>query len=506
MLRNRTNTLPAALLFMLVIVGFAPLLVPTPATAQDGDGTQATPSGAPFRVALSGRYPPFSFYSEEGLVQGFDVDTAREVGRRLGRSTEIIATEWAGIIPGLQSDRYDAIIGSMAITQERAEQVRFSEPYYISGAQLFVHESQVDQYPDLDAFTNELIGVGVGSTYQQFLTSQYPHLNIRLYPGEAEMFLDMRTGRLSAFVTDRLVGMYNIEQSGLEFVPAGPLLYAERCAIPVRIGNEDLRDQINEALVEMVEDGFFDSLHLKWFGSPPDMEAIAGIPDISEFDLESTTQRRILLTMLQGFMITLYVAFFSITVGFLLAIPIGVGINNGPKALRWLLIGFSDVIRGTPVLVQLFFFYYGLGTIEALRMTALQAGILAMTINAAAYMGEVVRAGLISVHPGQVTGATALGLSKFQAFRFVVWPQAFRIMVPPLMNSVVALLKDTALVSVIGVAELVTETNRLAAATYRTMELWLIVGAMFFIVAFPLMKAAQLLEDRMRRRGYQMEK
>ncbi len=129
-----------------------------------------------------------------------------------------------------------------------------------------------------------------------------------------------------------------------------------------------------------------------------------------------------------------------------------------------------------------------------------------MTINAAAYMGEVVRAGLMSVQPGQVTGALALGLTRIQAFRYIIWPQAFRIMVPPLMNSVVGLLKDTALVSVIGVAEVVTQTNKLASITFRPLELWFFVGLLFFLVAFPLMKAAQALEDRMRRKGYQMEK
>jgi His/Glu/Gln/Arg/opine family amino acid ABC transporter permease subunit len=481
--------IPSPQRILLLAIGLLLTVLSLP--AQDDS---AALTGKPFRVALTGRYPPFSFYGSEGQIQGFDVDTAREVGRRLGRPTEIIAIEWAGIIPGLQANRYDAIIGSMAITPERAEQVLFSRPYYISGAQLFVRGRDADRYPNIDAFTDELIGVGVGSTYEQFVTRNFPQLNVQLYPGESDIFQDMRSGRLAGFVTDRLVGTYNAQVAGEDFVAVGPLLYQERCAIPVKLSDTELNAQINEALDAMEADGFFDELHRKWF-EPRDIADIAA---------DRITVGVIARIMLWGFMYTCIIAAVAIIGGFILAIPIGVGIHSGPTPVRWILIGFSDIIRGTPVLVQLFFIYYGLG--NYIQFSPLQAGIIAMTINAAAYMGEVVRSGLMSVQPGQVTGALAIGLTRIQAFRHVIWPQAFRIMVPPLMNSVVGLLKDTALVSVIGVAEVVTQTNKLASITFRPLELWFVVGLLFFLVAFPLMKAAQVLEDRMRRKGYQMEK
>jgi His/Glu/Gln/Arg/opine family amino acid ABC transporter permease subunit len=376
----------------------------------------------------------------------------------------------------------------------------------VSGAQLFVKGADAERFTSIDSFTTELIGVGVGSTYEQFLTSNYSKLNVQMYPGESDMFQDMRAGRLSGFVTDRLVGMYNAEQAGEDFVPVGPLMYRERCAIPVTKLNTELHAQINAALDAMEEDGFFEQLHIKWFGKALDSSEAESTEDIADKSSAKITAGVIARIMLMGFVYTCLIAAVAIIVGFLLAIPIGVGIHSGPKPVRWVLVGFSDIIRGTPLLVQLFFIYYGLGSVEWLRFTPLQAGMIAMTINAAAYMGEVVRSGLMSVQPGQVTGALALGLTRLQAFRYVVWPQAFRIMVPPLMNSVVSLLKDTALVSVIGVAEVVTETTKLAAITFKPMQLWFFVGLLFFLVAFPMMKAAQALEDRMRRKGYQMEK
>src|SRR5690606_12015054 len=128
-------------------------------------------------------------------------------------------------------------------------------------AQLFVKGKDADKFPNIDAFKDELIGVGIGSTYEQYVTRNYPDLNVQMYPGESDMFQDMRSGRLSGFVTDRLVGMYNAEQAGEDFVPVGDLLYRERCAIPVTLNNKALHQQINAALDAMEADGFFEQLH-----------------------------------------------------------------------------------------------------------------------------------------------------------------------------------------------------------------------------------------------------
>jgi ABC-type amino acid transport system permease subunit len=170
-------------------------------------------------------------------------------------------------------------------------------------------------------------------------------------------------------------------------------------------------------------------------------------------------------------------------------------------AWRWVLRAFNDFIRGTPVLIQLFFVYFGSGQI-GLNLSPITAAVVTLTINASAYMAEVVRSGLMSVDPGQSLAARALGLTRVQTFTSVVWPQAFRIAMPPLMNSVVALLKDTALISVISVGEVVREAQAIISVTFNPMKYYLIVAVMFFIVAFPLMKLADRLERTIRRRGF----
>ena len=119
-----------------------------------------------------------------------------------------------------------------------------------------------------------------------------------------------------------------------------------------------------------------------------------------------------------------------------------------------------------------------------------------------AYMAEVIRSGLMSVGSDQIRSGIALGLSRYQVFKFIVWPQAFRVAIPPLMNSVVALTKDTALVAVISVAEVIREAQSIISVNFEPTKYYFIVAVMFFIVTFPLMKLAGQLEKKIRQKGF----
>jgi len=464
-----------------------------------GDGDAPQPQHRePFTVALTGKYPPFSFYDSEGELAGFDVDVAHAIAERLGRPLKIVATEWDGILAGLLASKYDAIIGSMAVTPQRAEQVDFSTPYYVSGAQLFVHEGAGDV--TLADCTGKPVGVVLGETFQHYLEANHPEIDVRTYKSSVDIFQEMQNGNLFGFVTDRLVGAWQIKNAEMPFKPAGELLYTERMAIPVLPENDELLAQINAALADMESTGRRDRLFDRWFGLGG-QNAGGG----------EGMQRSTIVSMLaRGFAVTLGVAASSLAIGFLLAVPFGAVLHRGRGGAYLVVRAFTDFIRGTPVLIQLFFVYFGLGSVEFalggrtfdLGTSPLVASVITLAINATAYMAEVVRSGLMSVDRGQVLAGRALGLSRLQVFRVIVWPQAFRIAVPPLMNSVVALIKDTALVSVISVAEVVRQAQSVISVTWEPSKYYLIVAVMFFAVTFPLMKLTALLERRLRQRGF----
>ena len=445
----------------------------------------------PLRVALTGKYPPFSFYGEDGELTGFDVEVARRIGDHLGREVDIVATEWDGILAGLLLGSYDAIIGSMAITPERAAQVGFSSPYYVSGAQLFVRSDDRTRFETIEDLKGARVGVGLGETYEHFLRNNHPQIETVSYKSTVDIFQDMENRRLEGIVTDRLVWLYQVRSGGFDFGPAGPLLYREEIAIPVRPDRPQLLADIDRALGIMREQGELEKLRERWFGC----SAAVGVPD------RSMPTSVIVRKLLRGFAVTIGVAVVSILIGLLLAIPVGAVLHGRRGVLYYVLRLVDDFIRATPLLIQLFFIYFGAPQV-GITLRPIQAAVVTLSINAAAYMAEVVRAGLMAVPDGQRLAARALGLTPWQSFRLVVWPQAFRVALPPLMNSVVALAKDTALISVIAVGEVIREAQSIISVTYNPLKYYFIAAAMFFVVTFPLMKLADRLETRLAARGF----
>ena len=172
-------------------------------------------------TALTGKFPPFSYYNKQGKLAGFDVDVSREISRRLNRKSRIVATEWDGILAGLLAGKYDAIIGSMAITSERQKKVNFSTPYYLSGAQLFVHRDNPDHIYSIAECSGHRIGVVLGETYQRYLEKNYPEIEVVTFKSSVEIFEMLEQKRISGFVTDRLVGSWQIKQADRAFVPVG---------------------------------------------------------------------------------------------------------------------------------------------------------------------------------------------------------------------------------------------------------------------------------------------
>lgn len=443
----------------------------------------------PLRVALTGKFPPFNYYNDKGDLAGFDVDVAKAIGKRIGRKIQFVATEWDGILAGLLGGKFDTIIGSMAITPTRAKQVNFSTPYYQSGAQLFVHRDNPAHVYSLDECDGLKIAAVLGETYQHDLDEHHPDVDVVTLKSSVEIFELLQQKRITGFVTDKLVGSWQIKQANRPFVPVGDLLYTEKIGIPVRKSDTKLLGQINDALADMRSDGTMKKIHQTYFG----LGATA-----SGSGHTSMSNAVIAGKLIKGFAVTIVIAVASLAIGFILAIPCGVILNkpSGIAILYWPARTIVDFLRGTPVLIQLLFAWMGLG------LSPFTAAIGTLGVNAMAYMAEVIRSGLMSVDHGQVLAARALAMNRTQTFRYVVWPQAFRVAIPPLMNCVVALTKDTALVAVISVSEVIREAQSIISVTFEPTKYYFLVAVMFFVVTFPLMKLANVLERRIAQRGF----
>lgn len=214
--------------------------------------------------AGSGGYPPFNYLNEAGDVIGFDVDVAQEIADRLGMEMEYVTTAWDGIIEGLRARRYDGILGSMAITEEREERVDFSIPYYYSGAQVFVlKDSGIESLDDLDS--SHTIGLVTGTTFEQDAIDL--GVQAKLYEDDNQTLLELINGRNDGVLTDRVVGLNAATQmrGGENVTALGSVLRAEVMGIAFHDDDDDLRERVNAALQEMHDDGTLAEISGRWF-------------------------------------------------------------------------------------------------------------------------------------------------------------------------------------------------------------------------------------------------
>ncbi|WP_409304821.1 amino acid ABC transporter permease [Peribacillus sp. SCS-155] len=200
--------------------------------------------------------------------------------------------------------------------------------------------------------------------------------------------------------------------------------------------------------------------------------------------------------LLKGLQVTLYIFVIAIIFGFLIGLIVALFRLAPIKILNWIGRIFVDAIRGTPFLVQLFFIYFGLNSLSWISFNSTTAGIITVAINAGAYFAEIIRAGIQSIDKGQTEAARSIGLTASQTMRFIILPQAFRRMLPTITNQSIISLKDTSLLSIIGIADLTQAGEIQASATFEAFKIWLTVGIIYFIIIYLLSLLANFLERR----------
>ncbi|BES64880.1 amino acid ABC transporter permease [Gottschalkiaceae bacterium SANA] len=197
---------------------------------------------------------------------------------------------------------------------------------------------------------------------------------------------------------------------------------------------------------------------------------------------------------LQGIGYTLFLSFFSVILGLTLGVIMALGKMSKSKILNTLAKGYIEIIRGTPLLVQVFIIYYN-GVIE---MGPIVAGIIALSLNSSAYTAEIVRAGIQAVDKGQMEASRSLGMTSGMAMKEVILPQAIKNILPALGNEFIVVIKESAVISIIGVGELMRQTNIVRGITFRQIEPLILVAAIYFVLTFSLAKLLGRFERRLK--------
>jgi polar amino acid transport system substrate-binding protein len=453
---------------------------------------------------------PYTFYGPGKTLTGFEFEIIRAIARRIGRRAEFVQNDWDGLIPGLHRGLYDCVICGIEITPDKANEVNFSLPYYFTFEQ-FVARRGTAPISSLDQLRNRNIGT-LDQTAALKMLENTPGVTAKTYDQEVNAYKDVANGRLDGVLLDFPIAKYYAAPNP-ELELCGPPFGKIAYGIAVEKGNVTLQQEIDSALRDLISSGELRTILSRWglwtgtvaqaLDQPPESAA----PDseyqmfVSTVTSEGNVWSRVMNytgagpLLLRAAFLTLAVSASAMVLAIATGLLLAICRIFGPLPIRWLATAYIELIRGTPLLIQLLFIFYGLPNV-GIRLSPFVASVIGLGLNYAASEAEIYRAGILSVPAGQWQAAYALGLTRMRALRLIIMPQAVRLMLPPVTNDFIALLKDSSLVSALTIMELTGAYNRLATETFDYFGAGLVVALLYFIIGLPFARLARTLEKR----------
>ena len=451
---------------------------------------------------------------EPNRLIGFEVDLAEALAAKLGVRARPVLGPWDSLLELLARGDFDVALNGIEVATEKRRVCDLSRPYYAAAERLTVRRGDAQAPHTLAQTKGRPVGTLPGSLAERIL--RRADASVRTYEGgQDEIFADLKLGRTDAVLLDEpITRYYGAIEPELEVVPG--TFGSVRYAVAVRRDEDSLREAIDAALVELAREGTLRAIYERWGLWNPETAALLGDPDPSprgvpeQYEawraavgkvppfLDRVRERypATLALFARGALMTLGVSLLAMALAVAVGVVLAVTRVFGPLPLRWLAAGYIEVVRGTPLLVQLTLVYFGLPQL-GLRLNPLTAGVLTLGLNYAAAEAENYRAGLASVPAGQHEAAKVLGLSRWQTLRHVVMPQAARISLPPMTNDFIALLKDSSLVSLVTLTELTRTYLNLANAMRDHLGLGLVVAAIYLLLGLPFAHLARTVEARL---------
>ncbi len=453
----------------------------------------------------------FESWDGSGKLIGYEVEILDYISKELGKKLVMIQNDWDKLIPGLSRDLYDVAIEGQEITPEHEEAVLFTVPYYVTGLSICVRNDNF-----LISGVEDLHGKVVGTLKASgafYLLESLGDVDIRAYQTEVNGFGDLINGRLDAVMFDGPVALY---YGGP--MPEVKILKPEigRIAYGFTVSKDkpELLNDLNTVLMKMRENGELRRILDRW-----KMWNSATANEFQDFTASSTApamyqawveQSRpvtgwrakfdryvsFLPIMGKGAWLTLQVSFLAMLLAIMLGFMLATIRVYAPRPLGILATLYIEIVRGTPVLIQLYFIFYGLPAL-GIKFSPFLAGVVGLGLNYAAYEAENYRAGFISVPHSQMEAALGLAMTRWQAIRHVIAPQAFRVVLPPVTNDFISLIKDSSLVSVITMVELTKTYGLLATTYYDYFGTGIMVAVIYLLLGLPFVRLARWTEKKL---------
>ena len=469
------------------------ILATTLFTANAANKLSKIQQSGEIKIATNAEFEPFEYKDGDKIV-GIDIDIAKKIAESLNAQTKINDVSFDAVTLELNSGNCDFAIAAMSYSSDKAQNVDFSDVYYYSKQAIIVpNDSNIKSSSDLDG---KRIGVAMGFTGDIYCTENFKNAKIERYNKSSDAVLDLINNRLDAVVVDDAPAKKLISLSNNKVKMLDEYLFEEGYRIAVPKGETELLEHINSVLKSLKDSKEIDKIVDKYITDSysPSIDLIAQIYNNLK---EKDRYKMIINGLLTTLEITAVALLIGIFIGILIsAIKVSRKNNFVINILKILANLYLTIIRGTPVVVQLFVMYYLI--FSSTGLSKIFVAMIAFGINSGAYVAEIIRSGILSIDIGQYEAGRSLGLSESITMRKIIMPQALKNVLPTLVNEFIQLIKETSVAGFIGVMDLSRAGDIIRSQTYEPLVPLSTVAILYLITVIATTFFMSFIERKLR--------
>ncbi|HDD2556300.1 TPA: ABC transporter permease subunit [Staphylococcus aureus] len=438
------------------------------------------------RVGLSADYAPMEFeHTVNGKTEyaGVDIDLAKKIEKDNNLKLKIVNMSFDSLLGALKTGKIDIIISGMTSTPERKKQVDFSDSYMMTKNIMLVKKDKVNEYKDIKDFNNKKVGAQKGTEQEKIAQTEIENASITSLSRLPDVILALKSGKVEGAVVEKPVAEAYLKQNPKLGISNVKFNEEEKdTVIAVPKDSPKLLSQINKTIKEVKDKGLIDKYMTN---------AANAMNDDSGFISKYGS------FFLKGIKITILISLIGVALGSILGAFVALMKLSKIKIISWIASIYIEILRGTPMLVQVFIVFFGITAALGLDISALVCGTIALVINSSAYIAEIIRAGINAVDKGQMEAARSLGLNYRQTMKSVIMPQAIKNILPALGNEFVTLIKESSIVSTIGVGEIMFNAQVVQGISFDPFTPLLVAAALYFVLTFVLTRIMNMIEGRL---------
>jgi amine acid ABC transporter, permease protein, 3-TM region, His/Glu/Gln/Arg/opine family len=483
-MRKRKNIFLLLLPILTLLLNIFPIQHVNAAT-EDATYDKVMKSGE-LVVGLSADYAPYEFHATvdgKDKIVGFDISIAQKIADDLGVKLKIEELGFDALLGALKTGKIDLVISGMSVTPERLKEVDFTDHYFTVTQRVVVRTADKDKYQTVNDFQGVPVGAQKQTTQEELAQTELVGSKVTSLQKIPDIVMNLKNKKIDAAVIEGPVAEAYVERNkDLSFADVEFENGTKDTAIAIAKGSPVLLEKVNASIKNINDNNLLE-------GYKKDATQYMFTDDQGFF-------AKYYKFYVNGAGYTIFLAIIGVVFGTLLGAILALIKLSKSKILRLLATIYIEYIRGTPLLVQIFIVYFGTG-ILGFDLSRVAAGCIALALNSGAYVAEIIRAGISAVNKGQLEAARSLGMNSKQAMQYIIFPQAIKNILPALGNEFVTVIKESSVVSVIGVSELIFQAGNVQGASFKPFLPYVIVSLIYFVLTFTLSRLLGVAERRM---------